>query len=927
MLSGKKITSLISAALISASLFAQKSIVLAENNELNLDIFTLINGLTVFVIPDKTSALVTAELVCKAGFSSQTPSTCGFFSMYSRLFSETAQKEAQNLFELVNLQAECRAQSSNFRATLPPEETAHYFNALSASLSKPVFEDKKIKAVLDQMKAESQYYASSTAGFINSSIDSRVFYREPWKHDSGIYPALFSEYSLSQARTILNNIGATYYTPENCALFVSGNVNAEQIHEAAEKSFSTWKRTGRKSSLNATPLTAPSLNEGRKFVLVSDDFSREMTQIIVQFTSLNKTKCDILSAAMNREDSGYRTKLSSEESLCIRGADYLAAASAQINGYSRLILQSLMEDPSVQNSIPGQAETFVQLVKETARLSRNDFAKAQNEILMKFRLKSGNSRNLTELFASYWPEANWTTPEEFYSGFQDMVYRVQYENENTIADMIDEEDPYVFLLVNTTKYKAQEKAFEESGYVKIDGKNSSWWKQEMLAEKAKAEKKQILKETKDVKSKVVKAKPAEYFYVNSIKTIRETKLENGIPVSVKTNRGSQTVCVSVAINGGMIASPVKEKNLRTILVAALAKNSGIYGAAALTKETVSYVTYEVIKEDFEKSLEKLANALVYGDLKPIQADRLFADENYRILMENADLGPQMKSNVFAYLYRDTKPGQIYRDYDNNNNSASYQSLLTGYTEFLDASLYSFAICGDIESDRAFSAVEKSFGILKEQKPREDLRKDYPKPAWKNKERRVQLRHLYSSDLPPELAPKESPLLVPTKEFLDPVQLYFSAPENSKDIEKFNALLMEISSRIDREIESYCRSYGASPLIPIGYIHGNKIKKTEDFMKLYRKLRQELLEELADKKKRIKTVRTIKSRYEISILEKTSTNQGTAELMQQSILNGNTGNYLSSYLEIENSTAKNFYDILLEYIPEEPLMKVHSVDGK
>ena len=376
-----------------------------------------------------------------------------------------------------------------------------------------------------------------------------------------------------------------------------------------------------------------------------------------------------------------------------------------------------------------------------------------------------------------------------------------------------------------------------------------------------------------------------------------------------------------------MASPVKEKNLRTILVAALAKNSGIYGAAALTKETVSYVTYEVIKEDFEKSLEKLANALVYGDLKPIQADRLFADENYRIIMENADLGSQMKSNVFAYLYRDTNPGQIYRDYDNNNNSASYQSLLTGYTEFLDASLYSFAICGDIESDRAFSAVEKSFGILKEQKPREDLRKDYPKPAWKNKERRVQLRHLYSSDLPPELAPKESPLLVPTKEFLDPVQLYFSAPENSMDIEKFNALLMEISSRIDREIESYCRSYGASPLIPIGYIHGNKIKKTEDFMKLYRKLRQELLEELADKKKRIKTVRTIKSRYEISILEKTSTNQGTAELMQQSILNGNTGNYLSSYLEIENSTAKNFYDILLEYIPEEPLMKVHSVDGK
>lgn len=927
MFSGKKSLAFISAALISAGLFAQKSIVPAENSELNLDIFTLKNGLTVFVVPDKSSALVNAELVCKAGFSCQTPSTCGFFSMYSRLFSETAQRETQNLFELVNLQSECRAQSSNFKATLPPEETAHYFNALSASLSKPVFEDKKIKAVLEQMKAESQDYASSTAGFINSSIDSRVFYREPWKHDSGIYPALFSEYSVTQARTILNNIGSTYYTPENCALFVSGNIDAEQVYETAEKSFSTWKRSAKRSVLNASPAIAPTMNEGRKFVLVSDEFSKDMTQIIVQFTSMDRTKCDILSAAMNREDSAYRTKLPSEESLCIRGSDYLAAASAQINGYSRLILQSLMEDPSSKNIIPGQADTFVQMAKETARLSRNEFAKAQNEILMKFRLKSGNGRTMAELFASYWPEATWTTPEDFYSGFQETVYRVQYENENTLAEMVTEEDPYVFLLVNADKYKAQKKIFEEAGYVKIDGKNSSWWKQEMLAEKAKSEKKQFLKETKDSKSKVVKAKPAEHFYANSIKTIKEAKLGNGIPVTVKTNKGSQTVCVSVAVNGGMMASPVKEKNLRTILVDALAKNSGIYGASATTKETVSYVTYEVLKEDFEGSLLQLANALVYGDIKPLQADRLFAEENYKILMENANLGSQMKRNVFAYLYRDTKPGQMYRDYDNKNNSAFYQSLLTGYTAFLDASLYSFVICGDIEADKAFFAVEKHFGILREQKPREDLRVNYPKPAWKNKERRVQLRHLYSSDLPPELAPKESPLLVPTKEFLDPVQLYFSSPENAMDIEKFNALLMEISSRIDRDIESYCKSYGATPLIPIGYIHGNKIKKTEEFMKLYRKHRQSILEELADKKKRIKTVRTIKSRHEIFILEKTSTNQGTAELMQQSILNGSTGNYLFSYLEIENSTAKDFYDILLEYIPEEPLMKVHSVDGK
>ncbi|MCQ2241056.1 insulinase family protein [Treponema sp.] len=927
MPSRKKIIAFAAAILIPAILSAQNRLISIENTGLYLDTFTLRNGLTVFVIPDKNSALVTAELVCKAGFSSQTPSTCGFFSMYARLFSESAQKEASNLFDLVNLQCECKSQSSNFSAILPPEETQHYFNALSACLSKPDFDDKKIKTLFSQMKKESADYASSTTGFINSSIDSRVFTEEPWKHDSGIYPALFSDFSVSQARTILSNIGINFYTPENCALFVSGNIEPDQVHEAAEKAFSTWKRTGKKTAFNNIPETNSTPNEGKKFVLVSDDFSKDMTQIIVQFTSLSMTDCDLLAAAMNRDDSLYRNNLPAENALCIRGSEYLAAASAQVNGHSRLILQSLMEDPQSANIISGQAETFVRMAKETAKLSRSDFIKAQNEILFKFRLKTGNSRAMAELLASYWPDAAWTTPEEFYEGFLDSIYKVQFKNENAIAELVEAEEPFIFLLVNTDKYKAQKKNFDEAGYIKIDGKNSSWWKDEMLSKKAKAEKKLILKEDVDGKTKVVKAKPAEHFYANALKTIKEKNLKNGIPVSVKTNRGSQTICVSVAIKGGMTASPVKEKNLRTILVAALAKNSGLYGTRAETKETISYVSYEVIKENFEESLQMLTNALIYGDIKPVQADRLFADENYRIMMENADLGSQMKRNVFAYLYRDTKPGQMYRDYDNKNNSASYQSLLTGYTEFLDASLYSIVVCGDIEADKVFDTAEKTFGILKNQNDKKENTTDFPKPAWKNKERRVQLRHLYSSDLPPELAPKESPLLIPTKEFLDPVQIYFAAPENPMDIEKFNALLMEISSRIDRDIESYCKSYRATPLIPIGYIHGNKIKKTEEFMKLYRKHRQELLEELADKKKRTKALRTIKSRYEIDLLERTATNEGTAELMQQSILNGNTGNYLACYLAIENTSAKDFYDILIACIPEEPLMKVHSVDGK
>lgn len=909
--------------LVSFFCFSQEKIHI-ENSGLSLNIFTLKNGLTLFVVPDKNSALVNTELVCRSGFSSQTPSTCGFFSMYSRLFSRSAEEECRKVFDLLNLKSECKSQSTTYSATLPPEELENYLNSLSVCLTRPSFDDRDISSVLEEMKKESSEYASSTAGFINSAIDSVVFSDSPWKHDSGIYPSLFCDYSTAQARTILSNIWKNYYTPDNCALFVSGNVQMTEVLEISEKAFAMWNR-GEKTKINLPDMANSNQpKENKKYVIVSSDFSKEITQIVVQFFSLNSSQADILAAAMNAHDSKYKNLLPAEPQVCIRGSDYLTAASAQINDCNRVILQALMEETD-EAGIAEQAELFLSKAKESSVLERNDFVGAQNEILFKFRLQTGNCRTICQLLADYWAQAAWTTPKEFYNGFQERVYRIQYENEESISAKVLEEEPFVFLLVNSDKYKQNKKHFDARGYVLIDQKNNSWWKNEILARQAENEKKVILDKRDEKNYRIIKARPAEYFYANSSATLSHRKLSNGIPLSVKENKGTQTVCVSIAIDGGMISSPVKEKNLRTILVSAIAKNSGIIGIKPETRETVSYITYEVAKEELENSLKHIADALIYGDITPVQADRLFAEENYRILMENADLGSQLKRNVYAYLFRNSKPGNMYRDYDNKNNSASYQSLLSGYTEFLNASLYSIVICGDTNMEQSLDAAEKTFGLLKNLDKKEEF--TFPKPAWGNKERKVQLRHLFSSDLPPELAPKESPLLIPTKEFLDPVQLYFSAPENTGMIEKFNALLMELSSRIDRETESYCKSYSATKSIPIGYIHGNKIKKSEAFRNLYKKHRKNLLEELKDNDKSERTLRTIKTRYEISILEKTSTNEGTAGLIQNSIQEGTYSTYLENYLELENASAQDFCYILENYIKETPSMTVRSVDGK
>ena len=906
-----------------------------ENSGLPLSIFTLKNGMTVFVIPDKACALSRIEFVCKAGFSTQTPSTCGFYSLYAKLFPNLATEKESELFRNWNLNVECKADSTTMTCEIPSEEIELFFKSLNLCLSNPDFGDGKIKNELSKMKKESLDYSKTTAAFINSSIDARIFAEEPWKHDSGIYPSLFSDYSVAQTRTILSNIQKNSYRPSNCALFISGNIRADEISSLAQICFEEFSdsSTGKK---NNSGIKKNPPEKKRKFVIVSDEFSKELTQIVVQYTSFSNIQSSLISAACRQNDSLLKTSMPQIDETAIRSRDYIESFSTYKNGHSRLIFQALMEKPyffKQQNSslpmteenisIAEQGDIFVEMQKKFSKLGRKEFIEAQKLILDEFELKTGNSSSLSELLADFWPLCQWTSPDEFYSLFQNSAYEVQTENEKAICELMFKENPFVFLLVNSEIYSRQKVQFEEKGYSLIDSKNSSWWKDELLAKYAKAEKNRFLKEEKSGKTKIIGARPSEFFYANSARTMKESKLKNGIPIIVKENKGSRTVAVSISISGGILSSPPKEKNLRSILVSALAKNSKIHGITHKTKETVSFIDFEVKKDDFEKSIKEFTEGLIYGEITPVQADRLFAEENYNFMMSNADLGNQMKNNVLAYLYRSTDLGNFYRDYDNKNNSASYQSLLTGYTELLDASLYSLSICGDIEFDAAKKICEENLGLLKELKERKEI--TLPSPAWKNRERNIQLRHLYSSDLPPELAPKESPILVPTKEFLDPVQFYFSCEE--KEIQIFNSLLHELSDRIQMETGNYCRVMEATQSMPIGFLQGNKVKKADAFLKTFRKHQKKLLEELEDSGKSRDTSRKITTRYEKLILEKTFTNMGTAELISDGIQEGKASKYLETYLELENASPERFARVLKSSIMQEPLMKVYSVDGK
>ena len=132
------------------------------------------NGLTVFTLEDYSTPLVRVEVCIRAGFSSQTAYNAGFFNLLSRMVQKTSR---------VNFnEVRCNSDSTRFILNVSPSVLEDTLAYLSEDIFNPVFSDSLLSSELALMKREVLQLNSDLGNLINSSIDTRVFEEEPWRH-------------------------------------------------------------------------------------------------------------------------------------------------------------------------------------------------------------------------------------------------------------------------------------------------------------------------------------------------------------------------------------------------------------------------------------------------------------------------------------------------------------------------------------------------------------------------------------------------------------------------------------------------------------------------------------------------------------------------------------------------------------------------
>lgn len=922
------------------------SFTLTANPAENVKQYTLENGLSIFLLEDSSDALVHMNFVCKAGFSSQTQDTNGFFKLFTRLIQASNPRINFN-------SVQCNADSSVYSLLFTPAQTEDALSNVAEAVFNCDFSDEVFSAELTKLKNEVTQNAETMSTLINAAIDSRVFSDAPWKHDSGIYPPLFKNTTEKTARTAIQEIANRWYIPKNCGLFIYGNINSEKLLVSIRNTF------GRFYSNYNTPKEQPSLpiNKQRKYVFHNEDISSDLTQVVIQYTMLNTEQADLLATALNNNYSTFKQNILKNTELNIPGDEYIDVSAAHKRNSSRLIIQTLMQPPENKKSkvtALDQARIFTDGVKSLP-LAAEEFEYAKQQLIYNLNYQSSNPALLMEKLTDFWPiqeyyqanEADFTEyPDSVITSiFKNRKEYIQNENYSTTLESINSEEPFVFVIINSKVYKNNKKAFTAAGYEEINSTNSSWYVQKMYSNI-----KDQFKPLETATYKVGKTNSGDnYYYEKNIEQIKESALSNGIKVISKKNNNSSGVSMVLSVAGGELNSSENHGfeevmiNLMSVMIQKelyrRMSQGLILGSPAVTAKTdisTSSILIDFEVEDSEEVCSAIINAMIYGEIAPADADRAVASRQYKKRLENGSAASQMVSATMKSVFGKGKISTIHDTEKDILLSTDYNSILAAYPKLLDATRYTIILSGNFE-DKIYEYLENAFTQLNKNDYKTVPVNDKNNLS-KSKYLSVNIRHTFLTDVPAEKAGPQPAVLVPTTEFLDPVIYASKSPvDNEKEKALYNAVLNYLGDSIQKLANENTRLQNNNVTvqlpqshIDLGMITISNVAHIKEADSIYKTAIQNINNALLTPQAMQNIVQDIKNCWTINQMAESATNSGTALLMQKGLEmlpeNGQASYYLNEYRYIQNANVQDYIDIM-KYFPTRAQLRVYSADGK
>src|SRR5437867_7779477 len=205
----------------------------------------LANGLEIIVLEDHSVPIVTIELAVRNGSFTEPPELNGLSHLYEHMFFKANRAIAnqeeylQQIGRLGNAyNGETREEVVEYYFTTTSPNLRAAMNFMRDAVRYPLFDEKEFERERQVVIGEMDRDESDPNFYLNREMSERLFYKYPSRKQ-----ALGNRQTVSTATTaMMRLIQSRYYVPNNSALVVTGDVQAEDIHRMAQEFFGDWPR-------------------------------------------------------------------------------------------------------------------------------------------------------------------------------------------------------------------------------------------------------------------------------------------------------------------------------------------------------------------------------------------------------------------------------------------------------------------------------------------------------------------------------------------------------------------------------------------------------------------------------------------------------------------------------------------------------------
>ena len=250
-----------------------------------LQIFTLDNGLEVFVLENHTVPLARIQVTFRTGAISQTPQTAGLFHLYEHMLfkgnrvypDQTALQAAMKDLGVADWNGGTSQESVSYFFTVPSNRADKGIEFWADAVRFPLLDPAELQTEKDVVVSEILAGFSDPGSIYGAAIQKALFWKFPWRKDVAGSEALVRSATVQMLRDMQD----TWYVPNNTALFVGGDVNPDIVRAAAQKYFGDWKKA--RDPWSPPPPLHPVLQKDQYLVSADEEMYTGLVSVDLRF--------------------------------------------------------------------------------------------------------------------------------------------------------------------------------------------------------------------------------------------------------------------------------------------------------------------------------------------------------------------------------------------------------------------------------------------------------------------------------------------------------------------------------------------------------------------------------------------------------------------------------------------------------------------